>query len=159
MCFRPVWKLVVLGVLTLTACVELGEVLWSQTAGSPVPLKRLEHAPKPVRKSLLSLTAGGVTVKSNPAAGGSVWSWVWNGIEFINTWDFGREMQAALFTSDAMHSNPTEAGDTYSRRADRIGSPVDSLSNRGNTQSSRAMPLEFNPQNFGGAAGEPVVWK
>jgi hypothetical protein len=119
----------------------------------------MAHGPRPVRRSLLSLSGGGVTVKSNPAAGGTVWSWVWDGIEFINTWDYGREMQAALFPGDAKNSNPTEAGDAFSRRADRIGSPVNSLSNRGNTQSSRAIPLEFNPQNFGGAPGQPVVWK
>ena len=111
MCFRLVCKLVVLGVLLLTVCAELGGVLWSQAPGSAVALKRMENAPKPVRKSLLSLTAGGVTVKSNPAAGGTVWSWVWDGIEFINNWDFGREMQSALFPGDAEGSNPTEAGD------------------------------------------------
>lgn len=165
MFFRTVWRVSVLGALALTACAELPEVLWSQTAGSSVRLDRLERAPKPVRKdnlrssSLRSLTAGGITIRSNPAAGGSVWSWVWNGIEFINTWDLGREMQSSLFPGDAKNSNPTEAGDAFSRRADRKGSPLYSLSNRGNTQSSRAIPLEFNPQNFGGAPGHPVVWK
>lgn len=110
---------------------------------------------------------GGVTVGSNAVAGGSVWSWVWNGMpsSFINTWDFGREMQSALFPSD--NSNPTEAGDTHSNPLfdvqDRSGSPLYSLSNNGNTQSSLAIPLEFNPQNFGGGYGpsfdQPVIWK
>jgi hypothetical protein len=165
MCSRTVCRAVVLGALTLSACAELGEVLWSQTAGSSVPLERLARAPKPARShnlrssSLLPLTAGGVTVRSNASAGGSVWSWVWNGIEFINTFDFGREMQSSLFPGDTKNSNPTEAGDAFSRRADRRGSPLYSLSNRANTQSSRAIPLEFNPQNFGGSPGHPVVWK
>ena len=64
-----------------------------------------------------------------------------------------------LFRRNGRGLVPTEAGDAFSRRPDRIGSPVQSLSNRGNTQSSRAIPLEFNPQNFGGAPREPVVWK
>ena len=156
---RTMCRVVALSTVALTACADLGLVLWSQTAGSPVQLKQMARAPRPVRRELLPLTAGGVTVKSNPAAGGTVWSWVWNGIEYINTYDFGREMQSSLFPRDAKNSNPTEAGDAFSRRPDRIGSPVHSLANRGNTQSSRAIPLEFNPQNFGGAPREPVVWK
>ena len=159
MCFRTARRVVVLGGIMLTVCAELGGVLWGQAPGSAVALKRMENRPRAAGKSLLTLRAGGVTVKSNPAAGGTVWSWVWNGIEFINTWDFGREMQSALFPGDPKGSNPTEAGDAFSRRPDRIGSPVDSLSNRGNTQRSRAIPLEFNPQKFGGAPGEPIVWK
>ncbi|MBB6731681.1 hypothetical protein [Cohnella zeiphila] len=51
-----------------------------------------------------------MTVKSNPAAGGTVWEYWWNGKQLIDHTDYGREMQSSLaFTdSDAL---PTEGGD------------------------------------------------
>ena len=37
-------------------------------------------------------------------------SLVWNNIEFINSWDHGRELQQAVTTNDGECYNPTEAG-------------------------------------------------
>jgi hypothetical protein len=46
---------------------------------------------------LLSLSAGGVTVESNKAAGGVTWRWFWNGMQFENHFGFGGEIQAAFY--------------------------------------------------------------
>jgi hypothetical protein len=46
---------------------------------------------------LLSTTAGGVTVQSNAVAGGSTWRWFWNGTQFLNHGDYGREIQGAFY--------------------------------------------------------------
>ncbi len=69
-----------------------------------------------------TLSGGEVTISSNAVAGGAIFSWQWNGAEFIDSptndanADFGREMQSALFNytvpnpTVAQIQNPTEAG-------------------------------------------------
>lgn len=113
-------------------------------------------------ENLLSLTAGGVTIESNLVAGASIWSWVWNGIEFINNSDYGRELQNAFdWTAAGLLFNPTMGGSKYSTDSvpgNRQGSPVYSATNSGNTQSTRTIPLEWNPDNHGGAATRPVIY-
>lgn len=109
-----------------------------------------------------TLSAGGITIKSNSVAGGALWSWVWNGIEFIDHLDYGREMQAAVFWQDnGVWRNPTEAGAEYSGTAiaveNRQGAPVIQNSNSGNTQTTRSIPLEFQPQLWGGGATRPIA--
>jgi hypothetical protein len=46
---------------------------------------------------LLGTTAGGVTVQSNAVAGGSTWRWFWNGTQFLNHGDYGRDSRSVLF--------------------------------------------------------------
>lgn len=115
-----------------------------------------------VAESLLSLSAGGITVKSNKVAGGSIWSWVWNGIEFVDHADYGREIQSDMdWTAGGVLYNPTEAGSKYSTDpvvGNRQGSPLYSASNSGNTQSTRAIPLQWNPDILGGSATRPVIF-
>lgn len=112
-------------------------------------------------ESLLPLNAGGVTVESNGVTGGALWHWIWNGSQFVNNYDYGRQIQAALFPGDG--SNPTEAGDQYSNPglipAARHGSPVLNIHNVGTTQVTRSIPVDFNPALFGGGPDNPVVWK
>jgi hypothetical protein len=60
---------------------------------------------------LLSLSAGGVTVQSNEVAGGATWRWFWNGVQFLNHADYGREIQAAFYYGTTPDLNPNEAGD------------------------------------------------
>lgn len=75
--------------------------------------------------SLLSLSAGGVTIESNAVAGEALWHWSHAGVQYINNRDYGRAIQSALFFADR---NPTEAGNTWSDlsrpSATRRGSPV-----------------------------------
>ena len=58
---------------------------------------------------LLSLSAAGVTVQSNAVAGGATWRWYWNGIQFLNHGDYGREIQGAFCFGTNALLNPTEA--------------------------------------------------
>lgn len=115
-------------------------------------------------ESLLAVSAGGVTVQSNKVAGGSIWSWNWGGFEFVNHLDYGREIQAAIDWRDstgALH-NPTEGGSSYSRFPDpgnNQGSPLYQATTAGNVHTTLAVPLEWNPQNFGGGPTNPVVYQ
>ena len=115
-------------------------------------------------ESLLSLSGGGVTIQSNLVAGGSLWRWFWNGMQFINTHDFGRQIQSAFFSHQGINlvRNPTEAGDLYTSPdlapAVRHGSPIFRAYNAGTTQVTRSIPLEWSPDNFGGGQSNPVIW-
>jgi len=37
-----------------------------------------------------------ISMKANKIAGSSIWELWWGGLQFINHWDFGREMQVSL---------------------------------------------------------------
>jgi hypothetical protein len=126
-------------------------------------------------EQLLSLSGGGVTVDSNLVAGGAIWRWTWNGVQFINNWDNGRQIQTDIFPPD--FANPTEAGDTWSTytspAAVNHGSPIALAENVGPTQRTRSITLEYDPDGtqqcyfvtpvgpcpgFGGGPNNPVVW-
>jgi hypothetical protein len=123
---------------------------------------------------LLSLSGGGITIDSNEVAGGSLWHWTWNGVQVINNWDYGRQIQTDIFPYG--YANPTEAGDTWSndpRPAVNHGSPLGLAENDGLTQRTRSVTLEYDPDGtqqcyyelpvgpcpgFGGGPNNPVVW-
>jgi hypothetical protein len=109
---------------------------------------------------ILSLSAGGITVESNKVAGGVVWRWFWNGMEFENNFAYGGEIQAAFYFGNNPNLNPTEAGDLYQRDNPILahGSPVVRFENQGNTQITRAVPLNWDPTVFGGDQDHPVIW-
>jgi len=109
---------------------------------------------------LLILSAGGVTVQSNAVAGGALWRWFWNGVQFVNNADYGRQIQADFYYPASQNYNPTEAGDFY-HRSDPIlahGSPLLMFENQGTTQITRAVPLNWDPTVFGGDPDHPVIW-
>lgn len=131
---------------------------------------------------MLSLSGGGVTIESNQAAGGALWHWTFNGVQIVNngstrgnTGSYGRQIQSALFVGTGAAGsnqgvNPTEGGDFYSDTFAvpglKHGSPLLSGTNRGLTQSTRAVPLDFVPDgtlqnepNLGGGASNPVLWQ
>ena len=106
-------------------------------------------------EDLLTTSAGGVTVSSNRVAGGSVWRWTYRGVQYVNTYYYGREIQGAIFID---HWNPTEAGDGLGdsqHPADIHGSPLLAESTGPATQSTRATPLEFSVNR----TDAPSVWK
>jgi hypothetical protein len=110
---------------------------------------------------LLTLSAGGVEVQSNAVAGGVVWRWTWNGMQFVNKSDYGRQIQAAFYYPPSSGTyNPNEAGDFYPRSDPRVahGSPLFRFENQGNTQITRAIPLNWDPTAFGGDADHPTIW-
>jgi hypothetical protein len=118
---------------------------------------------KTANTSLNALTAGGVTISSNSVAGGALWSWVWNGTEFIDSSDYGRLLQSAMFWAvGGVYHNPTEAGGFYSTSivgaANAQGSPVVQNSNSGSTQTTRSVPVEWYPDSWGGDVTHPVIY-
>lgn len=104
----------------------------------------------------LETSAGGVTVQSNAVAGGATWRWTHQGVQYLNMFDYGRQMQSALFFCDwpgpTACFNPTEAGDVWSYHwipaYGRHGSPIATfVAEPGSgtpTQVTRAIPLEYS---------------
>lgn len=133
------------------------------------------HRENLLDQDIVSTTAGGITIGSNTVSGCAVWSWIWNGKEFLNQADFGRLMQSSVnFINDG--SNPTEAGDQYSTqnilpdekhgspcaRMDVVNSPTTEFpwaSASTPIQATRSVPLEWYPWNWGGGDDNPVIWK
>jgi hypothetical protein len=115
-----------------------------------------------------TLSAGGVTIRSNRVAGCALWSWRWRGVEFVNVHDYGRQIQTSVgFAHDGVGVNPTEAGSRYSSQslpaAIRQGAPCVSVSTvdsggQSPTQRTRAVPLEWAPELVGGGPSNPVAW-
>ena len=111
-------------------------------------------------EAILSLSAGGVTVESNKVAGGVTWRWFWNGMEFENHFGYGGEIQAAFYFGTSSTLNPNEAGDGYFPAGISAGngSPTVRFENQGNTQITRAVPLNWDPTVFGGDIDHPIIW-
>ena len=111
-------------------------------------------------EALLSLSAGDVTVESNEVAGGVTWRWYWNGMQFENHFGFGAEIQAAFYFGTGPNLNPNEAGDGYAPAGLTAGngSPTVRFENQGNTQITRAVPLNWDPTFFGGDIDHPILW-
>ncbi|MEZ2408997.1 hypothetical protein AB6806_19485 [Bosea sp. RCC_152_1] len=104
--------------------------------------------------ALQAVSGGGLNVQSDLIAGGAVASWRWNNIEFINTADYGRYLQADIFFNDAggvegaaPTFNPIEAGDVFTSGSDpllyRHGAPCVLANVSGGVQQTRAVPLDF----------------
>lgn len=122
---------------------------------------------------LLSITGGGVTYKSSRVAGGAIFEVWWNGEQFINNFDYGRQMQSALFFTNINDTvdgicNPTEAGAGAGAAGGwaawendieaRQGSPILHAFNIGGTQITQCVPLDFLPEQVGGGVGHPVIY-
>ncbi len=123
---------------------------------APSPLGVYGYPRFSSKEELLSLSAGGVTVESNKVAGGVTWRWSWNGMEFENHNGYGAEIQAAFYFGSGPDLDPNEAGDGYLDGGN--GSPVVRFENQGNTQITRAVPLNWNPTVFDGDLDHPILW-
>jgi hypothetical protein len=117
------------------------------------------------------MTAGGVAIASNPAAGCALWSWVWNGVEFINVRDYGREIQSSIALLDRTKGgNPTEAGNRHSDASllarGELPKGSKCVLNQMDTTTSAAapvqrtlsVPLEWDPDAFGGSRDKPIPY-
>jgi hypothetical protein len=114
-----------------------------------------------VGEALVQITGGGVTVKSNSITGGAVWEWWWKGKEFINDYDYGRQLVMAVYpeTGQAIQ----EAGDRYGAVSvplyARHPAPTLYVKNlAGNRQSTRAIPIEWDPDSHGGGKDHAVIY-
>lgn len=115
-------------------------------------------------------SADPTVVDSNLDAGGAISSWTYRGVQYVNGYDYGRQIQSSLFahrdgSTYAYDYNPTEAGDEWSNvllDPDlRHGSPLASASTTGARQSTRAIPLEWSPLRISpaGEAWTPVLYQ
>lgn len=106
--------------------------------------------------ALQSFSGGGIVEQSDLLAGGAIASWQWNGIEFINTADYGRYLQADFFFNDIGGTenqggwptyNPIEGGDVFTSLADPIlyrhGSPCILADVSNGMHRTRAAPIDF----------------
>ncbi len=123
--------------------------------------------------SLTTFSGGGVQASANAVAGGAIWSWIYNGTEYVANLagqryvTLGNQIQPAFFYPTAAGTeNPTQAGDgaccsynTSQYAEDVHGSPVASMAVTGGGTgiSTRAIPLEFSPQTFGASPGNQAV--
>lgn len=112
--------------------------------------------------SLRALQGSELRVASNLAAGGQGWELNWGGKQFLETrglysTDYGRGMQASLHVGDAL---PTEGGDQSEYPDNRYmhGSPLVEMSSTPNAQTTSAVPLDFQPELWGGSAKNPVAY-
>ena len=99
---------------------QTGSITQTRTSSCPGPTWggwtttgntcHLESVPESVSASG-SFKGSPITIFANKKFGGAIYSLTWNGIEFINTWDYGRELQSAsTFDGYGECYNPTEAG-------------------------------------------------
>ena len=123
-------------------------------------------------EDLVPLTGGGITITSNRVAGCSLWSWEYDGVDYVNVYDFGRQIQVAMNLKDPrarppMRNNPTEAGGRVSNGGipqDYHGSPCLEVRNEREgtaspVQTTIAVPLEWDPEKYGGGPANPVLWR
>ncbi len=112
-----------------------------------------------------SLSGGGVTIKANEQAGGAISELTWNGKQFVNNYDYGRQIQIAFnFTNTVEYDNPTEAGSIYGcpgivAAPYAQGSPILYVTSTGSTLKTKTHPLQWIPENWGGDIDRPVMWK
>jgi hypothetical protein len=117
-----------------------------------------------------------VTADSDLNAGAALWDWIDStGFEYINDWDYGRQIQTAYayqpdpFTGLGL--NPTEGGDNHggslsgfanTATLDLHGAPTVTAYNSGTTQITRSAPLEWKPSQLpglhGGTTGQDGAW-
>jgi hypothetical protein len=109
---------------------------------------------------LVPISYGGITVKSNANAGGAVWEWWAMGKQFIDDYDYGRQLSMAIYTPDGRALQ--ETGDNYGSAGiplyERHPSPTEYVRNSVNHQSSRAIPLDWTPDTWSGSKDNPVAY-
>jgi len=124
---------------------------------------RADHASLATLAVTTSRGGSRLVIASNRNAGCALWSWVWEGFEYVNVHDYGRQIQTA-FVSDrgrANEANPTEAGSRFSTGFTPLqGSPCLYAVNRSPaTQATLAVPLEYEPVRWGGSLARAFLWR
>jgi hypothetical protein len=134
-------------------------------------------------EELITVRGEEVTLSANLVAGGTVNELWWGGKQFINNYDYGRQIQFAAnlgrpASGKPEDDNPTEGGDIYGwakypkkgetdptdQAAWAHGSPIDRagtyVDQANNSLVTRCWPLQWNPGAFGWGANRdhPVVW-
>jgi hypothetical protein len=107
---------------------------------------------KPV---LVEISHKNMAVDVDLSWGGVIYAFWWNGKQFLNHYDCGREMQTALFKPGLGDTEfgPTEAGDRMYH-----GSPIADLQMTKKSIYTRSYPLQWDPRSYGGGANNPVLY-
>ncbi len=114
--------------------------------------------------SLVGVSGGGITANANLVAGASVWEWWWNGKQFLNDYDCGRQLQVALQVP-SLYYDTSECGDLNYNQSNepwkRHGSPVVSYSASVGILQSSTIPLDYGNQysnHWGTSQDTPNLW-
>jgi len=84
--------------------------------------------------------------------GGSIVEVSLNGTNFVNRHDTGREAQLDFRDVDVPSWNPTLGGDHYDQ-----GTPTFEYALTSNSLYTKAQPLQWSPEKYGGGPGHPVA--
>ena len=57
------------------------------------------------------MNSGGIEIGCNPVAGGTIWNWTHNDLQYVNNYDLGRQLQNWSFINGSRC--PGEAGSGY----------------------------------------------
>lgn len=104
-----------------------------------------------LNESFLSLSKGGLTVKSNLVYGGNINQWSWKGMQFLQSTYPIMGMKNLLFHDFGMMS---EGSDDYWH-----GSPIVTAKNHDSTQITRAVPMQNDPYQLGGSNEVPILYR
>lgn len=104
---------------------------------------------------LREISRNGITLKSDISWGGAIYELWWGGVQFVNHFDSGREIQTALFKPGLgdVAFGPTEAGDMW-----RNGSPLIDMIVTARDLYTHSLPLQWGPQSYGGGENNPVLY-
>ncbi len=104
-----------------------------------------------LKESYLTLSKGGLTVKSNLVFGGNISQWNWNGKQFLQPNYPVGGMKVLLLHDFGMMS---EGSDDYGH-----GSPIVTAKNEDSVQRTRAVPLQNDPYQLGGSNEIPILYR
>lgn len=83
--------------------------------------------------------------------GGSIVEVSVNGTNYVNQHDTGREVQLSFRDGNDQNWNPTLGGDVYDQ-----GTPTQAFTLDASSLYTKAIPLQWSPDFYGGGAGRPI---
>ena len=118
-------------------------------------LEKMDGEGKQHNPVLSQIAHNGVTVNADLSWGGVIYELWWNGKQYVNHNDCGREIQTALFKPGLgdIEFGPTEAGDRMYH-----GSPVAEMRVTKRSLYTRSLPLQWDPRSYGGGGNNPVLY-
>jgi alpha-tubulin suppressor-like RCC1 family protein len=101
-----------------------------------------------------------LTLQTYNQYAGAVSSLVWNGVEFVNRYDHGRQFQTCISGFNRAECyNPTEGGSANDGWNPTSTSYLESISASNNILTTRTWMAFFLAQGQSGACGNPAAWE
>jgi len=149
----------------IAASILLGSVVWNSSQIKQSGIYAMAAVPTSPRTyqegSRLYLDNGTVKVGLESSWGGAIVEFAWHGVNFVNAYDTGREVQAAFYDGDAYPPcgdcrdgfgwDPVQAGDAH-----KHGSPVLAQKLGSDFLYTKTRPHHWYPDNKGGGKDQPV---